>query len=213
MNLSRSLNIISFILLLLFCALMLQLSLPYLTLRYDVGFLLTKQNIIHIKPWRYSFYIHVGLSIFAFAAGLTQFSSYILKKYRKFHRTMGYVYVMDILVFAGPSGLLMSFYANGTAAAKTSFVLLSMLWILFTAVALKKVKEKNFTAHKNWMIRSYALTLSAVSLRLYAMFLPKIIHLNAFDEYTLIAWLSWTLNLIIAEIIIFRKRSSVVLLR
>ncbi len=212
MNLFKLINICLFLLLVFFCVLMLRLSVPYFSFKIDVDFLLTKQNIIHIKHWRYAFYTHVFLSIFALLAGLTQFSKYILLKQKKGHRLMGYIYVIDVLFLAGPAGFIMSFYANGTLASKTSFVLLSLLWIFFTAVALQKIKQKNFAEHRNWMIRSYALTLSAISLRLFAFILPKFWHLNAFDEYTLIAWLSWLLNLAVAEFIIFRKRNSPLLL-
>jgi hypothetical protein len=206
MRYTNALNIFLVITLIVFCALMLQLSIPYFTFEYDVDFLLTKQKIIHIKHWRYSFYTHVLLSIFALIAGLTQFSSYVLKKHKKLHRVMGYIYVTDILLVAGPSGLIMSFYSNGTEVTKTSFVILSCLWIIFTAIAFIKAKQKQFVSHRNWMIRSYALTLSAISLRLYALVLPCFIHLTAHEEYTLIAWLSWTINLVIAELIIYYRK-------
>lgn len=198
-------NVVSLILLIVFCYLMLRLSLPYFTFKYDVDFLLTKQKIIHIKHWRYAFYVHVFLSSITLIAGLFQFSNYILKHYKKLHRTMGYLYVGTILGFAGPSGLIMAFYANGTIWAKISFVILSLLWILFTTIALIKAKQQQFNAHKKWMIRSFALTLSAITLRLLAFVLPSFVHLSAFDEYTLIAWLSWVVNLVIAEGIIFIK--------
>lgn len=205
---SRGVNIVGALLLLLFCWLMLRLSLPYLTFRYDVDFLLTKQKIIHVQLWRTAFYVHVFLSIFALLAGFTQFSKQLLKTRKKIHRTVGYVYVVDVIFLAGPSGLVMSFYANGTNWAKASFVLLSLFWIASTFIALVKSKQKNFIAHKKWMIRSYALTLSAISLRLLAMILPKFMHLDAFDEYTLIAWASWTINLLIAELIIYLGRNN-----
>lgn len=201
----KLLNTLIIVLLLFFCALMIRLSIPYLSMQYDVDFLSTKQSIIHIKTWRYAFYTHVFLSLFALIAGVTQFSNPIVKKHRRIHRVMGYIYVTDVLFLAGPAGLIMSFFANGTLVAKTSFVLLSVLWILFTALALAKAKRKQFNPHRNWMIRSYALTLSAISLRLYAWVFPKFFHMNAFDQYALIAWLSWTLNLVAAEIIISRK--------
>ena len=190
---------------------MLDLTLPYLSFDYDVDFLLTKQKIIHIKHWRYSFYVHILFSIFALAAGLTQFSNYILKKHKKLHRRMGIIYVVDVLLLAGPTGLIMGFYANGNMYAKISFMLLAALWIIFTALAYKTAINKNFVQHRNWMYRSYALTLSAITLRLFAMFLPKWFHMEAFSEYTIIAWLSWTVNLIVAEGIIFVKRKDVLL--
>ena len=124
-------SIIWIIFVAIFCWLMMDLTLPYLGFDTDVDFLLTKQKIIHIKHWRYSFYVHILFSIFALAVGLTQFSNYILRKYKKIHRSMGYIYVVDVLLLAGPSGLIMGFYANGNVLAKVSFMLLASLWIVF----------------------------------------------------------------------------------
>lgn len=190
----------------LFCWLMIDLTLPYLGFKTDVDFLLTKQKIIHLKHWRYAFYCHIGFSIFSLIAGLTQFSNYILTKHKRLHRSMGYVYVTDVICLAGPSGLIMAFYANGTVVSKTSFVLLSLLWILFTAIAIIKAFKKEFIAHQRWMIRSYALTLSAITLRLMALVLPRFVHLDAHTEYATIAWLSWTINLLLAEWIIYSRK-------
>lgn len=192
----------------LFCWLMIDLTLPYLTFTYDIDFLLTKQKIIHVKHWRYAFNTHILFSIFSLVAGLTQFSQYILTKYKKLHRVMGYVYVIDVLCIAGPSGLIMAFYANGNIVSKTSFVLLSSFWILFTALAIIKVLNKDFIEHEKWMMRSYALTLSAITLRLLALVLPKFIHLTAKDEYATLAWLSWTVNLLIVEILIYFEKTN-----
>lgn len=200
----RSLIWIAFIL--LFSWLMIDLTLPYLNFTYDVEFLLTKQKIIHIKHWRYAFNFHILFSVFSLVAGITQFSNYIITKHKKLHRIMGYIYVVDVMCIAGPSGLIMAFYANGDIVSKTSFIVLSILWILFTAIALVKAFKKNFIEHEKWMIRSYALTLSAITLRLLALVMPKMIHLDAHQEYATIAWLSWLINLIIAEYIIFEKK-------
>jgi hypothetical protein len=202
-------SIIWIVIIAIFCWLMIDLTLPYLGFTYDVDFLLTKQKIIHIKHWRYSFNIHILFSIFSLVAGLTQFSNYIQKKQKKLHRSMGYIYVIDVLLLAGPTGLIMGFYANGTVWAKASFVILACLWMIFTAIAYKKAIEKDFIAHRKWMIRSYALTLSAITLRLLAMLLPKWFHMEAFFEYTLIAWLSWTINLVIAELLIVFNRKKI----
>ena len=192
----------------LFCWLMIDLTLPYLSFTYDVDFLLTKQKIIHLRHWRYAFNAHILFSIFSLIAGLTQFSQYILSKHKKLHRMMGYIYVVDVICIAGPSGLIMACYANGTIVAKTSFVLLSICWIGFTCMAIIKALQKDVVEHEKWMIRSYALTLSAITLRLLAFILPKFVHLTAHTEYALIAWLSWIVNLLIAEWIIFSRISN-----
>ncbi|MDF3025734.1 MAG: hypothetical protein K0S23_41 [Fluviicola sp.] len=185
--------------------LLLLLSLPYLEMRRGVDFLKTKQLIYHIKHWRYSFYIHVFSSILIITSGLFQFSKTILNKYARIHRISGAVYLLATLLISGPAALVMSFYANGGYPAQASFVILSVLWLGSTFLAYYFVRKKNYEAHGKWMVRSYALTLSAVSLRLYS-YLFNVFHLtmNPVDLYILLSWMSWLPNLFIAEILIKR---------
>ena len=194
-----------------FTYLMLLLTIPYLSFKLNVDFLLTKQSIIHIKFWRYAFYAHILSSIFVLLAGAFQFWDHFLKNYKKAHRFIGKTYVFIILLISGPGALVMSFYANGNVISRTSFVLLSLLWMSFTALAFYFALKRNFIQHRKFMIRSYALTLSAITLRLYALALPGFVHLNAKEEYALIAWASWTVNLLIAEMLIFSTRKKTII--
>jgi hypothetical protein len=189
--------------------LMLLLSLPYTSFDRHVDFLMTKQLVYHLRLWRVSFYTHVFVSILVLLTGLLQFSWYLLKKYPGVHRTSGKIYVLVVLLFSGPSGLLMGFYANGGLPARISFVILATLWIAVTWMGWRYALQRNWQKHAAMLIRSYALTLSAITLRFYA-FLIGIFHipLHPVNRYILISWLSWTLNLLIAEAIIkwgFRK--------
>lgn len=181
------------LLLALVCAswLMLRLTLPYTALQPDIDFLKTKVNIYHFAPWRWSFYIHVFTGLAALIAGFTQFSGYVMRRHKTLHRAMGYVYVGDVLVVTGPTALVMSFYANGGVPAQLSFVLQALCWLLFTGIALRKALQRKFIAHGEWMLRSYALTLAAISLRTYA-FLLAFVHadIRPVDKYILIAWAS-----------------------
>ena len=185
--------------------LLLLLSLPYLEMRRGIDFLKTKQLIYHIKHWRTSFYIHVFTSILVITSGLFQFSKTILNNYPKIHRVSGSIYLVTTLLISGPAALVMSFYANGSYPAQISFVILSILWLGTTFLAYYYVRKKDYEKHGKWMVRSYALTLSAVSLRLYS-YLFDVFHLrmDPVDLYILLSWLSWTLNLIVAEILIKR---------
>ncbi len=185
--------------------LLLLLSLPYLDMRRGIDFLKTKQLIYHIKHWRYSFYIHVFTSILIITSGLFQFSKTILNNYTKIHRVSGFIYLAATLLISGPAALVMSFYANGGYPAQTSFVILSILWLGTTFLAYYFVRKKDYERHGKWMVRSYALTLSAVSLRLYS-YLFDLFHftMDPIDLYILLSWMSWIPNLIIAEIFIKR---------
>ncbi|HMD00740.1 MAG TPA: DUF2306 domain-containing protein, partial [Ferruginibacter sp.] len=169
----------------------------------DVGFLQLKQSYLHITEWRVAFFTHVFSSLFALLAGFTQFSTRFLKRNPRLHRIFGYTYVINVLMVTGPAGLLMSFYANGGISSRIAFVMLSVLWISFTAIALYKAVKKDFIGHRNFMIRSFALTLSAVTLRIWKYLLANYTDIHQMDRYRMIAWLGWTLNLIAAEFLIY----------
>ncbi|WP_425562939.1 DUF2306 domain-containing protein [Mucilaginibacter gynuensis] len=53
------------------------------------------------------------------------------------------------------------------------------------------------------MYRSYALTLSAISLRLWKWGLVLLLQPRPMDVYRVVAWLGWTGNLLVAELIIY----------
>jgi uncharacterized membrane protein len=187
---------------------MASITMAYIPYNTDVGFLRIKQQYIGIDHWRIAFFIHVYASMWVLFAGFTQFSNRLQKNQPKLHRTLGYIYVVDVLLITGPAGLVMGFYANGGLWSRIAFVLLAVLWIYFTAMALVKAKQKNFKAHRNYMIRSYALTLSAITLRAWKYGITNTMTLPPMDVYRVVAWLGWVGNLIFAEWLIFRQKKS-----
>jgi uncharacterized membrane protein len=151
------------------------------------------------------FKAHVFTSFFLLIAGFTQFSKWIRTKYRNVHRYFGWSYIIILLVFSAPSGLVLGYHANGGWTSQLAFLLLGVLWIYTTAKALRYALKKDWTKHRNFMMRSYALTLSAISLRLFKYIIVFIWHPPPMDTYRIVAWLGWVVNLVIAEIIIHKK--------
>ncbi len=192
---------------LFFSLLLLQISFQYFPMKTNVGFIRTKQRFFDDHLWKYAFFIHIYVSVFSLIAGLTQFSKTIQTKYKKLHRIYGYGYVLIVLCLGAPSGFIISLYANGGWIAQSSFVLLSLLWWFTTYYAFIEAKNKNWKKHEYWMIRSYALTLSAVTLRSWKVILVPITEASPMELYRIVAWVSWTLNLFIAEIVIYLKKS------
>jgi hypothetical protein len=59
--------------------------------------------------------------------------------------------------------------------------------------------------HQAMMYRSFALTLAAITLRVYIIFFSYNFNLAQPSSYATLAWLSWVPNLLIAEYIIRRQ--------
>lgn len=137
--------------------------------------------------------------------GAFQFSKYIQKKHIKLHRISGRFYVGILILLSGPSGFVMSYYANGGLIVQVSFLLLSSFWILFTFLSFYYILKKQVIIHQKFAIRSFALTLSAISLRLFKYLLVFFFEPLPMDAYRIAAWLGWTFNLLVAELIIYYK--------
>jgi uncharacterized membrane protein len=173
--------------------------LQYIPIRTDAAFLQIKQEYIDIIPWRIAFFIHVFTSMFVLIAGFTQFSNYFLQRYKKWHRAIGKLYVIDILFITGPSSFIMALLANGGIPSRIAFTTLSVLWMFTTAKAWQTAKARQITLHKQWMMRSYALTLSAVTLRGWKWLLIALFHLRPLDTYMIVAWMGFVPNLLFVE--------------
>jgi uncharacterized membrane protein len=132
-------------------------------------------------------------------AGFTQFSKGLLKKYPITHRRLGMIYVITILLVSAPSGLIMGFYANGGPSSRIAFMLLSVLWFYFTLRAWRLAMKKDYKSHRKFMIRSFALTLSAITLRAWKFLIMNNIHLPPMDVYRFVAWWGWGFNLMVCE--------------
>lgn len=184
---------------------MARITVAYLPYNTDVGFLRIKQQYIDIDHWRIAFFVHVYSSMWVLLAGFTQFSRGLQRKNPSLHRIMGYIYVLDILLITGPAGLIMGFYANGGLLSRVAFILLASLWIFFTVMALIKARQKDFRAHRHYMLRSYALTLSAITLRAWKYAITNTMSVPPMDVYRVVAWAGWGINLLVAEWMIWRE--------
>ena len=192
-------TLLIYLILSLACFLMLRTIIGYASFRDDVQFLLLKQAYVHNPVWKTAFYIHVFSAIIALFAGFTQFSPLILQQHREIHRFIGRIYVWDILVVNFPAGMIMAIYANGGLPGKTAFVLLDGLWFWFTYKAYATARNRDFKSHKSFMIRSYALTFSAITLRSWKIVLSHAFVIDLTQLYVIDAWMGFVPNLLIAE--------------
>jgi hypothetical protein len=189
-----------------FSWLMLRITLEYLPPKDDAAFLQIKNDYIHLVHWKTAFWIHVYTSMLALLAGFTQFLPSVLRRTPLLHRWAGRVYVLNVCLITGPASLLMAFYANGGASSRTAFTLLACAWLFTTAMGWRTALKRNWEKHRRWMIRSYSLTLSAITLRAWKWLLVILFDPRPMDVYRLVAWLGFLPNLIVAEWFIRRRK-------
>lgn len=102
--------------------------------------------------------------------------------------------------------MIMAYYANGLLPSKTAFTILDCLWFWFTLKAVIAARKGDIDQHKRFMIRSFALTLSAITLRSWKFLLANTFHPDPLTLYMIEAWIGFVPNLLLAEWLIWRAQ-------
>jgi len=194
--------------LLWFSYLMLLITLQYVPIRTDVAFLRIKEDVVGLLHYRIAFFAHVYTGMFVLMTGMLQFPVYIRNSFPSLHRWCGRVYAYLIIIVTGPAGLIMGIYGNGGLVSRSAFCILAVLWVIFTYKGVTAAINRNITVHRIWMYRSYALTLSAISLRLWKWVIVLLLQPRPMDVYHVVSWLGWVGNLLIAELYIYYRISK-----
>lgn len=181
----------------------------YFNFNSSYGFLRLKQAAIASGWYLPAYYSHVLAAGLILILGLFQLNTKLSLRWKELHRFLGKCYAYGILFFAAPGGLVMSFFINRGPWVFTSFILQCLCWFLFTAIAVKNIQRGKINEHRDWMWRSYALTFAAVTLRLYVFLFTSSYDLSAPEAYGVIAWASWTLNLVAVELYLTIKSKNI----
>ena len=196
MNLSRG----AFYSMLLLMAVPLSINaLSYLNLDSEYGFLRIKKDAIASGWYLPAYYAHVLVAGVILLVGFFQVHPTFGLRWRNTHRILGRVYVGGILFLSAPGGLVMSLFIDRGPIVQASFVLQCMLWFIFTWIAYIRIRQRDIASHRQWILRSFALTLAAITLRIYVFLGSWSFDLAQPTAYATIAWLSWVPNLLICE--------------
>lgn len=181
----------------------------YAGLDTGTGFLQYKQEYIGSRLWLDAFYIHVFTCFLCLLAGITQFMPWILQSHRGLHRNIGKFYIANILFVNVPAGMILALQANGGFSSRLAFTLLDLLWAGTTLMAWISIRKGDIERHRAYMIRSFALTLSAISFRLWKQVWLHTTTMELEMIYKIDAWLGFIPNILVAEILIrYRKKRS-----
>ena len=183
-------------------------TVPYFTFREDLSFLAERAVLLEKPMWRICFYLHISAGALCITSSLVQFSSWILRKRKKIHVISGKVYVFVVLLIGAPSGLYMTYFAKGGYAERGAFFAMAVFWFFTTYKGfITAARDKNFVAHKYWMIRSYAMALTAVTFRIYHILFDEM-GMDTFNNYSISLWISIIGNWLIAEGVIFLQSKN-----
>jgi len=151
--------------------------------------------------------LHLGGGGIALGLGAFQLNAGLRSRHIRLHRISGRTYVISVLV-GGLSGLPLALASQGGMVAHVGFGLLACFWVFTTIRGFIFIRAGHDIDHRAWMIRSYALTFAAVTLRIYLP-LSLAFGVQFATAYPAISWLCWVPNLFVAERFFVRRSEPI----
>lgn len=140
------------------------------------------------------FVLHIIGATCSLFLGPIQFWKFIRTKYIRFHRIAGKIYIIGTLVAAvGAFRLALVFDCVG---CRYSLIPLSLLLFFTTCLAWYAIRQRNITAHKQFMVRSYVCALAFVFVRLYQVLPLGFIFQPIKDDSVFAVVAEWTFSIL-----------------
>jgi uncharacterized membrane protein len=183
------------------------IPITYLINGVSEGYLeLKSKEILTSKPWWVFLYTHIISGGIAILIGWIQFSKKLLQNRLNLHRNIGKVYIISAII-CSISGFYVGIFATGSWVAKLGFMTVACLYFYVSFKGYLSIRKLQISEHQKYMTYSYALCLSAVSLRL-AVPLSYLLGFDYIVAYTFIAWFAWIPNLMIAYFVNKNRQGS-----
>ncbi|MFM7056967.1 MAG: DUF2306 domain-containing protein [Planctomycetota bacterium] len=156
------------------------------------------------KPGIYS---HIFAAAVALLAGPWQFMPSLRASRPRLHRWLGRIYLLIGVGVGGVSALYMSWFAFGGAVSTAGFGSGALVWLYTGVQGYRSALRREWAHHRRWMVRSFAMALAAVTLRL-CLGLGIALGWPFEVFYPALAWLSWVPNAIVAEYMVRTRRGE-----
>lgn len=188
------------------------LSYPYLGLDINSSRIDAHGNELHYAV----LVAHIFTASVALVLGPLQFIPRV-RAHRRIHRALGRTYLM---VGVGPSAVLTVPVATwfGGTLTQVGLITAAVLWLITAVLAYRAARRRDFRAHREWMMRNFALTFLAVTARILvpALLISQVVF-GGVDRASIGSRLTtmipigqtlgWMINLIVVEALIRRGRS------
>lgn len=175
---------------------------------YSTTYFLGTPGDKHFSRYIFPLRLHIAGGMGALLAGPWQFSEKLRARALNLHRWLGRFYLLEVTL-GSIAGFAMATVSEQGLPTHLGFGALAVLWFFTGLQAYRKVRAGNIISHRQWMIRNFALTLAAVTLRNYMPLMLFALHWSFRTTYITVSWLCWVPNLVVAEWLI--RRQSVLL--
>jgi|tagenome__1003787_1003787.scaffolds.fasta_scaffold20644262_2 uncharacterized membrane protein len=159
---------------------------------------------------------HVVAGGLALLLSPLQIAARLRARVPRLHRVAGRVMLAAIAV-AGCSSLVIAPFDTAGPVGTVGFGVTGMVWLFCAAAAFRAIRRRDVAAHRRWAVRTFALTYTAVTLRLLNLPLIALLVVLGMNAgvaedraYAALALLSWVIDLAAAEWYLATRRRRAV---
>jgi len=171
----------------------------YLPPDFTADFLVGRRGSFH-GAYACAFYAHLISGPLVLILGLLLVDTSFRRRFALWHRVLGRVQLVNVLLLLVPSGLWMAFHADGGIVARLGFALLAVATGLCASCGWRAAVARRFDSHRKWMQRCFVLLCSAVFLRLSSA-VATLTGASPDWLYPLLAWTTWVVPLLVNEVV------------
>lgn len=144
---------------------------------------------------------HVSGGIVMLLAGALTLRIGLTRLWFRWHKQAGYTYLVAGTI-ASVSALVRSLDAEHTPGLSTGT--LAVVWLAFSAMAWRAIRNRRVDQHRDWMIRSYVAAWTFVFCRLIER-APETLQ---FGDKNGMIWLTWIMPVLLCEVALQWRRGA-----
>lgn len=146
---------------------------------------------IKIEPYRYALHVHAFFGMVALLVAPFQFIAEFRQRSPHLHRYLGRTYIGSILISAPIAIYIASTHLQHEE--RLAVIAQALLWMSTSCFAVYYAIKRQWTAHRIWITRSYALCLSFVLSRLAS----EVLHYSFSPESGGNAAMVWVMSFLL----------------
>lgn len=148
-------------------------------------------------PRRWWLVMHIAGGVTALTVGLVQLWLGLTNRTAALHRALGKLYV-GVIAVGSIAGFYLAATIPGNPPYAAGLFFLCVAWVVTTSMAVFAIRRRNVPQHREWMMRSYAVTFAFVTFRFGVDTLISQ-GLQPGDAQAIMAWACWALPLLLLE--------------
>ena len=149
-------------------------------------------------PWARVLHMLPGIAFYIFLP--LQFMRSIRNRHRRFHRISGTVIVASSTILLITGAVFAFIYPYVGFKEQVPTVFYSAIYIFCLYMAIKRVKEKDYLKHREWMVRVFSMGLGIYTVRVWYSLFLHFTDQPSTEFFATSFWIGMAFNLVVSEI-------------